>query len=62
MDKFYHAGKSRFYGLQHKNGTKYCPETGFNVMTHKEACTMKSKQRNPNDWELIELTINQLIN
>ena len=45
----------RFYGLKHKSGIEYKPETGFSPMTHKEACTFKSKLMRPLDWELIEV-------
>ena len=45
----------RVYGLRHKTGMEYKPQTGFAPMTHKEACTMKRKLMRPLDWELIEL-------
>lgn len=48
--------KTRYYGIKHiESGIEYKPSTGFEPMTHKEACTFKSKMRNPNDWMLIEL-------
>ena len=47
---------NKLYGLRHnKTGIEYRPETGFEPMTHKEACTFKSKLMCPNDWMLIEL-------
>ena len=46
----------RLYGLKHvPSGIEYKPMTGFEPMTHAEACTFKSKLCNPNDWMLIEL-------
>lgn len=46
----------RLYGLKHvPSGIEYKPETGFELMTHKEACTFKCKMVRPNDWMLIEL-------
>jgi hypothetical protein len=48
--------KTRTYGLKHKpSGIEYKPATGFDPMSHKEACTFKSKLSKPNDWMLIEL-------
>ena len=45
------------YGLKHnKSGIVYSPLTGFDLMTHKEACTFKSKMTNPDDWQLITLS------
>ena len=45
------------YGLKHsKSGIIYYPLTGFNPMTHEEACTFKNKMMNPDDWELITLS------
>ena len=45
----------RMYGLRHKSGIEYKPQTGFSAMTHKEVCTFKSKLMHPLDWGLIEV-------